>query len=46
MPTKEDVFEQMVDFTLSEQYMPVKSLIDLLVEKAKPLLDSAQAKYK
>lgn len=46
LPTKEDVFEQVVVFTLSERYTPVKSLIDLLVEKAKPLLDSAQAKYK
>ena len=34
--TKEDVFEQILDFTLSEQYMEVKSLVSLLVEEAMP----------
>jgi len=39
VPTKEDVFEQMVGFTLSERYTAVKNLIDFFVEKAQPFLD-------
>jgi len=39
--TKEDVFEQIVSFTLSERYMAVKRLVDLLVERAKSFLDIA-----
>lgn len=35
--TKEDVFEQMKSFVLSEQYAEVRSLVDLLVEKAEAL---------
>jgi len=33
LPTKEDVFEQIVGFTLSEQYSISKSLVNLLIEK-------------
>jgi len=39
--TKEDVFEQIINFTLSEQYMGVKGLVNPLVEKAKSLQDIA-----
>jgi len=35
VPTKEDVFEQIVDFSLSEQYFVLKSQIDPLLEKVK-----------
>jgi len=34
--TKEDIFEQIIDFTLSEQYVGVKSLVYFLGEKAMP----------
>ncbi len=34
-PTKEDVFEQIVNFTLSEQYRAAKVLIDTLAEKSR-----------
>jgi len=30
VPTKEDIFEQIVGFTLSEQYRTAKGLIDCL----------------
>lgn len=40
--TKKDVFEQIIDFTLSERYAEVKSLVDLIVGKAtKDLMPSA-----
>ncbi|GFP31177.1 hypothetical protein HKBW3S44_01454 [Candidatus Hakubella thermalkaliphila] len=39
--TKEDVFEQMVGFTLSEQYAALKSLVDPLGKKARAFLDIA-----
>ena len=35
LPTKEDVFEQIIDFTLSEQYRTAKDLIDCLTEKSR-----------
>jgi len=44
VPTKEDVFEQMVGFTLSERYMEVKELVGLLLEKARPFLESIKVK--
>jgi hypothetical protein len=34
-PTKEDVFEHIIDFTLSEQYAKIKLLVKILLEKAK-----------
>jgi hypothetical protein len=37
--TKEDAFEQVVDFTLSEQYVISKSLVDLLEENARTFLN-------
>jgi hypothetical protein len=40
VPTKEDVFEQMVGFTLSERYTAVKELVGLLLKKARPFLES------
>lgn len=40
MPTKEDVFEQIVGFTLSERYTAVKELISSLLEKAKRFQES------
>jgi len=44
VPTKEDVFEQMVDFTLSERYTVVKELVGLLLEKTRPFLESIKVK--
>lgn len=34
--TKENIFEQMMRFTLSERYVLMKNLINLLTEKAEP----------
>jgi DNA invertase Pin-like site-specific DNA recombinase len=39
LPTKEDVFEQILDFTLSEHYLAVKGLIEFLTEKAVSFLN-------
>lgn len=38
--TKEDVFEQIVGFTLSEGYTVSKGLVKLLMEEAKFVLDA------
>lgn len=35
MPTKEDVFEQIINFTLSDYYIVLKSQIDSLLGNAK-----------
>jgi len=40
--TKEDVFEQIIDFTLSEQYRISKGFIDPLMEKVRFLLDISE----
>jgi DNA invertase Pin-like site-specific DNA recombinase len=41
--TKEDVFEQIVSFILSEQYVIIKSLVDHLTEKARSFLNISEA---
>lgn len=43
MPTKEDVFEQIVGFTLSERYMIARTLVEPLMEKARPFLNMLRA---
>jgi len=40
--TKEDIFEQIVNFTLQDQYIAVKGLIESLVDKVKTIQDSAK----
>jgi len=39
VPTKEDIFEQIVVFTLSEQYLALRGLVEHLVEKAGSFLN-------
>lgn len=39
LPTKEDIFEQIVDFTLSEQCLSVNGLVEPLEGKAESFLD-------
>jgi hypothetical protein len=41
--TKEDIFEQIIHFTLSEQYTALKGLVEPLAEKAKTRLGVAGA---
>ena len=41
--TKEDIFEQIIRFTLSEQYATIKDLIEPLAEKAKSFIHVAEA---
>lgn len=41
--TKEDIFEQMLNFTLDEKYLSIKEQIEVLVQKARYYSDIAKA---
>ena len=38
LPTKQDVFEQIVKFSISEQYIEERSLVEILIEKIESYL--------
>jgi len=37
-PTQEDIFEQIVKFSISEQYIEERSLVEILIEKIESYL--------